>query len=60
MNNNSAKVRKTPEMNDDEDIETAHTADADTLLSQKLTQNLANNNHDQEYPSDPNELEQVS
>lgn len=57
MNNNSAKVRKTPDANDDEDVETAHTADADTLLPQKLNQSRDISNLDL---SDLYELQQVS
>lgn len=77
-------MRKTPEKNDDDDveIETAPTADVETILPVKalhpiaaaLSEKLytkeasqdppANNNNnqlfEQDYPSDPNETDQVS
>lgn len=56
MNNNSAKATKTPEPNDDDDVETAPLNDTESLIPQ----NIENNNLAQEYPSDPNETEQVS
>lgn len=67
MNNNSAKARKTTEVNDEgDDVETMKTADAETLLPEEkiIKGKLENNNHnqhlEQDYPSDPNETDQVS
>lgn len=66
INNNSAKLRKpTPEVNDNDDVVTSQTAEADVAVSEKLitdekviTNNRKNLEHD--YPSDPNETDQVS
>jgi hypothetical protein len=70
INNNSAKARQTPETNDDDDVETVRTADAETLLPEKHLngtstqhQNGTTKHHqilEHDYPSDPNETDQVS
>lgn len=63
INNNSAKTRRTPETNDDDDVETAKTADTETLVPGKLLNGTNNHHHqqlDEDYPSDPNETDQVS
>lgn len=62
INNNSAKNRRTPEVNDDDDVETAQTADVETLLPAELLQNHKpkDNQLELDYPSDPNETDQVS
>lgn len=66
VNNNSAKPIKSSEGNDDDDVETMKTADAETLLPEGKSAKgkKENNNHnqhlEQDYPSDPNETDQVS
>lgn len=63
INNNSAKARRTPEVNgdDDDDVETVQTADAETLIpANHLVTNNTHENLEQDYPSDPNETDQVS
>lgn len=66
MNNNSAKAGSPPEGNDDDDVETMKTADAETLLPEekivkgKMENNNQNQHLEQDYPSDPNETDQVS
>lgn len=52
MNNNSAKIQRSPEL-DNEHVQT----EDDTLLPSNIS---ANDNLEQDYPSDPNETDQVS
>jgi hypothetical protein len=54
LNNNrtSAKLSKSPEVNDDDDVETVQTADIGSLVPD------SNGVHD--FASDPNETENVS
>lgn len=49
--------------NDDDDVETVQTAEAESLLPMDNIQNNHSNhkeNLEQDYPSDPNETDQVS
>lgn len=62
INNNSAKSERTPEVNDDDDVETVQTAEAESLLPEEHLQNNTDDKPvlEQDYPSDPNETDQVS
>lgn len=59
INNNTAKVRRTPPVNDNDDVETVQTADADTLVPAEILENqpVASQQLEQDYPSDPNETD---
>lgn len=59
MNNNSAKVRQSPEVNDDDDVETVTTAETEPegLMPQKLMEEPTESNNN---PEGLTETEQVS